>query len=92
MDRTTVEPLACPCGPLTAALKPSASSRPPFQRAERHRRIVTAAGIDVHNLSEHGRRVPGWLADWDEPTIESAVELVATARARAAGSGSGDRA
>jgi hypothetical protein len=60
-------------------------TRPPCQRAERHPRIVAAAGIDVHNLSEHGRRVPGWLADWDEPTIEIAVELVATTRARAAG-------
>jgi hypothetical protein len=92
MDRTTVEAVGVPLRPLTAALKQSASSRPPFQRAQRHRRIVTAAGIDVDHLSEHGRRVPGWLADCDEPTIESAVELVTTTRARAAGSGSGDRA
>jgi hypothetical protein len=92
MDRTTDEAVGAPLRAAHSRAEAERLARPPFQRPEPRRRIVTAAGIDVHNLSEHGRRVPGWLADWDEPTIESAVELVATTRARAAGSGSGDRA
>jgi hypothetical protein len=92
MDRTTDEAVGAPLRAAHSRAEAERLARPPFPRAERHRRIVTAAGIDVHNLSEHGRRVLGWLADWDEPTIEGVVELVATTRARAAGSGSGDRA
>jgi hypothetical protein len=66
MDRTTVEAVGVPLRPLTAALKQSASSRPPFQRAQRHRRLVAAAGIDVDHLSEHGRASPA-----GSPTVTS---------------------
>jgi hypothetical protein len=66
-------------------------ARRAFHRAERRRQIVTAAGIDVDDLSEHGRRIIDWLADWDEPTVEGVVELVAATRAAAAATHSGDR-
>ena len=52
-----------------------------FHRAERRRRIVSAAGIDVDDLSPHGRRILDWLVDWDEPTVEGIVELVSATRA-----------
>jgi hypothetical protein len=62
-----------------------------FHRAERRRQIVAAGGFDMSDLSERARRILDWLANWDEPTIESVVELVAASRTSAAGSGSGDR-
>ncbi|HET6832681.1 MAG TPA: hypothetical protein VFH30_02350 [Acidimicrobiales bacterium] len=52
-------------------------ARRTVHRSGRRRRIVTAAGIDVGGLSEHGRRILDWLVDWDEPTIDGIVQLIA---------------
>lgn len=91
MDRTTDEAVAAALRAVRDRADAERVARRAFHRAEGRRRIVTAAGIDVDDLSEHGRRILNWLADWDQPTIEGVVELVATTRAAAAGSGSGDR-
>jgi hypothetical protein len=66
-------------------------ARRELRHAQPRRRIVTAAGVGVDDLSEHGRRILGWLVDWDEPPIEGVVELVAGTRAAAADTHSGDQ-
>jgi hypothetical protein len=85
MDRTTddavVEALRAACSRAEA----ERLARRAFQCAERRRRIVTAAGINVDDLSEHGRRILDWLVDWDESTVDGIVELVAATRAAAEG-------
>jgi hypothetical protein len=58
-------------------------ARRELSRAKRRHRILTAAGVDVEDLSEDGRRILEWLADWDEPTTDGIVELVVATRASA---------
>jgi hypothetical protein len=91
MDRTTDEAVAAALRAARGRAEAERLTRRAFHRAEARRRIVTAAGIDVAALSDHGRRILDWLADWDQPPTEGVVELVATTRAAAAGSASGDR-
>jgi regulator of protease activity HflC (stomatin/prohibitin superfamily) len=90
MDRTTDDAVASALRAVRDRAEAERLARRAFHRAEGRRQIVTAAGIDVDDLSEHGRRILDWLADWDEPTVEGVVELVAATRAAAAG-GTGDR-
>ena len=90
MDRTTDDAVASALRAVRDRADAERLARRAFHRAEGRRQIVTAAGIDVDDLSEHGRRILDWLADWDEPTVEGVVELVAATRAAAAG-GTGDR-
>lgn len=85
MDRTTD-------GAATEALRAPGSraaaerlARRALHRAERRRRIVTAASIDVDDRAEHARRILDWLVDWDESTIHCVVELVAATCAVAEG-------
>jgi single-stranded DNA-specific DHH superfamily exonuclease len=91
MDRTTDEAVAVALQAVRDRAEAERLARRAFHRAEGRRQIVTAAGIDVDDLSEHARRILDWLADWDQPTIGGVVELVATTRAAAAGSSTGDR-
>jgi hypothetical protein len=83
MDRTAD-------GAVTEALRAARNraqaerlARRAFLRAGRQQRIVTAAGIDVDRLSEHGRRILASLVDWDGPTIYDIADLVAATQAAA---------
>jgi hypothetical protein len=89
MDRTTDEAVADALRAARNFAEAERLARRAFHRAERRRRILTAAGIDVDDLSEHGRRILDWLVDWDEPTIDGIVELVAATRAAAEGAAHG---
>jgi hypothetical protein len=91
MDRTTDEAVAAALRAVRDRADAERLARRAFHRAEVRRQIATAAGIDVDDLSEHGRRILDWLADWDEPTVEGVVELMAATRAAAAGGSTGDR-
>jgi hypothetical protein len=84
MDRTTTD------SAVTAAVRAARNraeaerlARRAFRTTKRHRRIVAATGIDIDDLSEHGRHILDWLAGWDEPTIGGVVELVTATRAAA---------
>lgn len=81
MDRTTDDAVAEAIGAARSRLEAERLARRAFQCTARRRRIVGAAGIDVDELSRHGRRILNWLAGWDEPTIDGVVELVSAARA-----------
>jgi hypothetical protein len=85
MDRTTDEAVGAALHAARSRAEAERLARQAFHRFERRRRIVTAAGIDVDDLSEHGRRILDWLVDWDESTIDGIVELVAATRAAAEG-------
>jgi hypothetical protein len=91
MDRTTDEAVGAALQAAHSLAEGERLARRAFHRAEGRRRIVTTAGINVDDLSEHGRRILDWLVDWDEPTIEGVVELVTATRAAAAPTHSGDR-
>jgi hypothetical protein len=91
MDRSTDEAVAAALRAVRDRADAERVARRAFHRAEGRRRIVTAAGIDVDVLSEHGRRILDWLADWDRPTIDGIVELVAATRAATTRTRSGDR-
>lgn len=91
MDRTSDEAVAAALRAVRDRADAERLTRRAFQRAERRRRIVTAAGINLDELSEHGCRILGWLVDWDEPTIDGIVELVAATRAATTRTGGGDR-
>jgi hypothetical protein len=91
MDGTTDEAVVAALQAIRDCAEAERLVRRAFHRAERRRRIVTAAGINLDDLSEHGRRILDWLVDWDEPTIDGIVELVAATRAAATRTGSGDR-
>ena len=67
MDRTTDEAVAEALLAARNLAEAERLARRAFHRAERRRRIVTAASIDVDDLSEHGRCILDWLVDWDEP-------------------------
>ncbi len=58
-------------------------ARRAFHPADRRRRIVTTAAIDVDALSEHGRRILDWLAEFDHPASDRMAEPVATTRVAA---------
>jgi hypothetical protein len=84
MDRTTDTAdgaVAEALGAARSRLEAERLARRAFHCAARRRRIVTAAGIDADELSEHARRILDWLAGWDEPTIDGVVELVSATRA-----------
>lgn len=49
------------------------------QAAEWQRRMLTAGGIDAEQLSEQGRRILGWLAEWDDWTVDGLAELLRAA-------------
>ena len=89
MDGTTDEAVAEALRTAHTRAEAERLARRAFHHAERGRRIVTAAGINVDDLSEHGRRILDWLVDWDESTIDGIVELVAATRAAAEGAGPG---
>lgn len=86
-DRTTDQAVAEALRAARSRVEAKRLARRAFHRAERRRPIVAAAGIDVDDLSPHGRRILDWLVDWDEPTIDGIVELVSTTRAVAEGFG-----
>jgi hypothetical protein len=81
MDRTTDEAVRAALRSAYSRAEAERLARRAFHRVEGRRRIVTAAGINVDDLSEHGRRI----VDWDESTIDGIVELVAATRAAAEG-------
>jgi hypothetical protein len=83
MDRTTDGAVPDALRGARSRAEAERLARRAFHRAGRRRRIVTAAGIDAADLSDHGRRILDWLADWDEPTVDGVVELVAATRAAA---------
>jgi hypothetical protein len=87
MDRTTDEAVGAALRAAHSRAEAERLARRAFLRAERRRRIITAAGINVDDLSEHGRRILDWLVDWDESTIDGIVELVVATRAAAEGAG-----
>lgn len=43
-------------------------------------RILAAAGVDSDDLTPKARRMVGWLAGWDESTIDGITALLAAAR------------
>ena len=49
------------------------------EAAEWQRRMLRAGGIDPEHLSEQGRRILAWLAEWDDWTVDGVVELLTTA-------------
>jgi hypothetical protein len=79
MDRTTDEAVGAALRAAHSRAEAERLARRAFHRAERRRRILTPAGVDVAVLSDHGRRTLDWL----EPTIDGIVELVAATRAAA---------
>lgn len=81
MDRTTDEAVAEALRAARNLGEAERLTRRAFHRAERRRRILTAAGINIDDLSECGRRILDWLVDWDESTIDGIVELVVATRA-----------
>jgi hypothetical protein len=85
MDRTTDEAVAAALRAVRDRAEAERLARRAFRRAEGRRRIVTAAGINVDDLSEHGRRILEWLVEWDESTIDGIVELVAAIERAAEG-------
>jgi hypothetical protein len=85
MDRTTDEAVAEALRAARNLAEDERLVRRAFHRTERRRRIITAAGIDIDDLSERGRRFLDWLVDWDESTIDGIAELVAATRAAAEG-------
>jgi hypothetical protein len=90
MDRTSDEAVAAALRAVRDRAEAERLARRAFYRAEGRRRIVTTAGIDVDDLSGHGRPILDWLVDRDEPTIEGVVELVAATQAAAEGAAPGD--
>jgi hypothetical protein len=50
------------------------------QEAAYRRRIIEAAAIDPADLTVQARRVLDWLAEWDEPTTVSLVEILSAVR------------
>jgi hypothetical protein len=90
MDRTTDEAVAEALRAARNLAGAERLARRAFHRAERRRRILTAAGIGVAVLSDHGRRILDWLVDWDESTIDGIVEPVAATRAAAEGAAPDD--
>jgi hypothetical protein len=89
MDRTTDEAVAAALRTARTRAEAERLARRAFHHAERRRRIITAAGINVDDLSDHERRILDWLVDWDESTIDGIVELVAATRAAAERAASG---
>jgi hypothetical protein len=85
MDRTTDEAVAEALRAARNLAEAGRLTRRAFHHAERRRRIITAAGINIDDLSERGRRILDWLVDWDESTIDGIVELVVATRAAAEG-------
>jgi hypothetical protein len=83
MDRTSDEAVGAALRAAHSRAEAERLARRAFHRAERCRRIVTAAGININDLSERGRRTLDWLVDWDESTIDGIVELVVATRAAA---------
>jgi hypothetical protein len=89
MHRTTDEAVGAALRAARNRAEAERLARRAFHRFERRRRIVTTAGINVDDLSEHGRRILDWLVDWDESTIDGIVELVAATRAAVEGAAPG---
>jgi hypothetical protein len=89
MDGTTDEAVGAALRSAYSRAEAERLARRAFHHAERRRRIITAAGINVDGLSGHGCRILNWLVDWDESTIDGIVELVAATRAAAEGAAPG---
>lgn len=49
-------------------------------RRDRFERVVEAAGVDVDTLSPKARMDLVWMAGWEDPTIEGAIEVLEAAR------------
>lgn len=49
------------------------------QEAEWRRRMASAGSIDLDTLSEQGRRILAWLAEWDDWTVDGVIELLTAA-------------
>jgi len=49
------------------------------QHAEFRRRMLGAGGINADGLSEQGRRILAWLAEWDDWTVGGVVEMLGAA-------------
>jgi hypothetical protein len=49
------------------------------QEAEWRRSMLDAGGFNPDDLSEQGRRILAWLAEWDDWTVGGVVEMLSAA-------------
>jgi hypothetical protein len=49
------------------------------QSAEWRRSMLDAGSVDPDELSEQGRRILAWLAEWDDWTVGGVVEMLSAA-------------
>jgi hypothetical protein len=86
LERTSDKAVVEAFGAAHSRLEDGRLARRAFHCAERRRGIVTTAGIDIDNLSEHGRGILDRLACRGELAIDGVVERASATWVTATGS------